>query len=51
MGIEVKSRNIAFIDGAGRIVRTRSDGETMGRKTHSEQTIRYDDSIRVTAPD
>jgi hypothetical protein len=50
MGIAVKSHNTTYIDGSGRIVRTVSDGEAMGRKTHSEQTIRYDDSIRVIAP-
>lgn len=50
MGISVASRNTVFIDGSGRIVRSVSDGEAMGRKTHSVQTIRYDDSIRITPP-
>ncbi len=51
MGIKVSSHTVAFLDADGRIVRTESDGEAMGRKTRSVQTTRYDDSIRVTAPD
>lgn len=51
MGITVTSHNTTYLDSAGRVVRTVSDGEAMGNKTHSVQTIRYDDSIRVTAPD
>jgi hypothetical protein len=50
MGITVNSRNTTYLDASGRIVRTISDGEAMGQKTHSVQTIRYDDSIRVMAP-
>ncbi len=51
MGIAVSSHNTVYVDGSGRIVRSVSDGEAMGQKTHSVQTIRYDDSIRITAPD
>ena len=51
MGITITSHNTTYLDSAGRVVRTVSDGEAMGNKTHSVQTIRYDDSIRVTAPD
>lgn len=51
MGISVSSHNTVFIDTSGRIVRSVSDGEAMGHKTHSVQKIRYDDSIRITAPD
>ena len=51
MGIDVSSHNTVFIDASGRIVRSVSDGEAMGHKTHSVQTIRYDDSIRISAPD
>ena len=51
MGIAVSSHNLVYIDDAGRIVRSVSDGQAMGHKTHSVQTIRYDDSIRITAPD
>ena len=51
MGITVNTHNTTYLDASGRIVRTISDGEAMGQKTHSVQTIRYDDSIRVTAPD
>ena len=51
MGIKVSSHSVVFLDAEGRIVRTESDGEAMGKKTRSVQTTRYDDSIRVTAPD
>jgi len=51
MGISVSSQTVAFIDSDGRIVRSESDGVAMGRKTRSVQTTRYDDSIRVSAPD
>ena len=51
MGIDVSSHNTVFIDASGRIVRSVSDGEAMGHKTHSVQKIRYDDSIRISAPD
>lgn len=51
MGISVSSHNTVFIDASGRIVRSVSDGEAMGHKTHSVQKIRYDDSIRISAPD
>ena len=50
MGIAVSAQTVAFLDAQGRIVRSESDGEAMGRKTRSVQTIRYDDSIRVTPP-
>ena len=51
MGIDVSSHNTVFIDASGRIVRSVSDGEAMGHKTHSVQKIRYDDAIRISAPD
>ena len=51
MGISVSSHNTVFIDASGRIVRSVSDGEAMGHKTHSVQKIRYDDAIRISAPD
>ncbi|SFN46399.1 hypothetical protein [Dokdonella immobilis] len=51
MGISVSSHNTVFIDASGRIVRSVSDGEAMGQKTHSVQKIRYDDSISISAPD
>ncbi|MGB0134477.1 hypothetical protein, partial [Dokdonella sp.] len=50
MGIAVSSQNVAYLDASGHIVRSVSDGEAMGRKSHTVQTIRYDDSIRITAP-
>jgi hypothetical protein len=51
MGIAVSSHTTIYIDADGRIVRSESDGVAMGKKTHSVQDIRYDDSIRVKAPD
>jgi hypothetical protein len=51
MGISVSSHNTVFIDASGRIVRSVSDAEAMGQKTHSVQKNRYDDSIRISAPD
>jgi hypothetical protein len=50
MGIHVTSKNRIFVDAAGRIVHVESDGEAMGRKSHTTQDVKYDDSIRVTAP-
>ena len=50
MGISVSSQNTVFLDGSGRIVRSESDSTAMKQKTHAVQTIRYDDSIRITAP-
>lgn len=50
MGITVNSHVTAYLDEAGRIVRSESDGEAKGRKSHVVQTIRYDDSIRISAP-
>lgn len=50
MGIAVSASTVAYLDAQGRIVRSESDGEAMGRKTKSVQTVRYDDSIRVTPP-
>jgi hypothetical protein len=39
-----------FLDGSGKIVRSESDSTVMKQTSHTVQTIRYDDSIRVTAP-
>jgi hypothetical protein len=50
MGIHVTSKNKIFVNAAGQIVHSESDGEAMGRKSHTTQDIRYDDSIRVAAP-
>ena len=50
MGIHVTSKNKIFVDAAGRIVHADSDGEAMGRQSHTTQDIRYDDSIKVVAP-
>lgn len=50
MGISVASHNTVFIDDSGRVIRSISDGTAMGRKTHTVQNVRYDDSIRISAP-
>lgn len=50
MGANVKSHNKVIIDDTGRLVRSESDGEALGRKSHSVQLIRYDDAIKVRPP-
>jgi hypothetical protein len=50
MGMHVMSTNRILVSAAGRIVHAESDGEAMGRKSHTTQDIRYDDAIRVNAP-
>jgi hypothetical protein len=50
MGIHVTSSNRIFLDAAGRIVHAESDGQAMGKKSHTTQDIRYDDKIRVNPP-
>lgn len=50
MGIHVTSTNKIFVNATGQIVHAESEGEAMGRKSHTTQDVRYDDSIRVTAP-
>ncbi len=50
MGISVASHTTVFIDGSGRVVRSISDGTAMGHTTHTVQNVRYDDSIRISAP-
>lgn len=50
MGIHVTSTNRIFVNAAGQIVHVESDGEAMGRKSHTTQDVKYDDSIKVTAP-
>ena len=50
MGIHMTSTNRIFVNSAGRIVHIESDGEAMGRKSHTTQDVKYDDSITVTAP-
>jgi hypothetical protein len=51
MGFSVSSHNKVAIDESGRVVRSESDSEAMGNKSHTVQTIRYDDSIRISAPE
>lgn len=50
MGFSISSHNTVFIDDAGKIIRSDSDSSAMGRKSHTVQTIHYDDSIRISAP-
>ncbi len=50
MGIAVSTHVVVFLDADGRVVRSESDAVAMGRKTHSVQTLHYDDGIRVSAP-
>ena len=50
MGFSVSSHNTVFLDGSGKIVRSESDSTAMKQKSHTVQTIRYDDSIRISAP-
>jgi hypothetical protein len=50
MGIHVTSTNRIFLNGSGQIVHAESDGQAMGKKSHTTQDIRYDDSIRVNPP-
>jgi hypothetical protein len=50
MGQTVKSHNTVYLDGTGLVVRSKSTGTAMGQTTSSVQSIRYDDSIRVRAP-
>jgi len=50
MGIHATSKYKIFVGAVGQIVHVESDGEAMGRISLTKQDIRYDDSIRVTAP-
>lgn len=50
MGITVSSHNKVFIDDSGKVIRSESDSTAMGHKSHTVQTVRYDDSIRISAP-
>ena len=50
MGFTVSSHNTVYIDDSGHVVRSESDSTAMGHKSHTVQTIHYDDSIRISAP-
>jgi hypothetical protein len=50
MGISVTSHSRILVGADGRIVQSVTDGEALGKMTHSEQTYHYDDAIRVVAP-
>lgn len=49
MGATVKAHNKVLINDAGQMVRSESDAEALGRKSHTVQAIRYG-SIKVPAP-
>ncbi len=50
MGTHVTSTNRIFVNASGQIVHVESDGEAMGRKSHTTQDVKYDDGIKVSAP-
>ena len=51
IAIAVKSDAKVWIDSAsGRIVKSESEGEAMGIKSKTVQTIEYDPSIKIEAP-
>lgn len=50
MGAEVLAHNKVVIDPDGRLVRSESEGESMGRKSHSVQDIRYDAALKIEPP-
>ena len=50
MSFNVSSHNKVYIDASGHIVRSESDSTAMGHTSHSVQSIRYDDSVRISAP-
>lgn len=50
MMFTVESSNRVWIDAQGRIIHSEAESTTMGKKSKTVQDIRYDDSIRVTAP-
>ena len=50
-GTHVTSHGKFYLNAAGRLVGSESDGEAMGKKSHTVQKITYDDSIRVQAPE
>lgn len=47
----MRSTSRVFLDAGNRIVRIEGSGEAMGQTSSQTQTIRYDDSIRVVAPE
>lgn len=50
MGFSISSHNRLWIDDSGRAIHSEVDSTAMGHKSHTVQDIKYDDSIRVTAP-
>ena len=50
MGIHATGHAKSHLNASGQIVGSEIDSVAMGKKSHSVQTITYDDSIRVKAP-
>lgn len=50
MMFTVESHNRVWIDAQGRIIHSEADSTAMGKKSHTVQDIRYDDTIRISAP-
>ena len=50
MGVQVKSHNQVVINGEGQLVQSISDGEAMGKKSHSVQEVSYDSALKVGPP-
>jgi hypothetical protein len=50
MMFTVSSHNRIWLDAQGRIIHSEAESTAMGKQSHTEQDIRYDDSIRVNAP-
>ncbi|MCL2872763.1 MAG: hypothetical protein FWF41_07300 [Betaproteobacteria bacterium] len=49
-GLHVISHGRFYLNAAGQLVGSESDGEALGKKSHTVQKITYDNSIRVQAP-
>lgn len=50
MMFTIESHNRVWIDAQGRIIHSEADSTAMGNKSHTVQDIRYDDTIRISAP-
>jgi hypothetical protein len=50
MGMHVTGHTKLYLNAAGQVIGSETDSVAMGHKTHAVQSISYDDSIRVNAP-
>jgi hypothetical protein len=50
MGMHVTGHTKLYLNTAGQVIGSETDSVAMGHKTHAVQSMVYDDSIRVTAP-